>query len=132
MDEIYDATPHPGWTAFAAKFTALMGIIGIILCLAIAAGIVTQASHGYTRFQLGLYVKSILIIDFSFFFFLSILAFLIHVFSSNKYVGYFAYVRISDRQRVYLDSTRRELTACSVRGSPEHDVLRFLSLRAVY
>ncbi len=92
MDEICDATPHPGWITFASKFTALVGIVLIVLCFAIAAGIVTQAAHGYTRFQLGLYARSILIVDFSLFFFLSMLAFLIHVLSSNKYVGYFAYV----------------------------------------
>lgn len=92
MDEIYDAAPHPGWTAFAAKFTSLLGVVFIILCVAILSGIVTQAAHGYTRFQLGLYAETILGVDFSLFFFLSMLAFAIHVISSNKYVGYFAYV----------------------------------------
>jgi len=92
MDEICDAMPNPGWTAFAAKFTALLGIILMILCVAILSGIVIQASRGYTRFQLGLYAKSIFVVDFSLFFFLSLLAFFIHVLSSNKYVGYFAYV----------------------------------------
>jgi ABC-2 type transport system permease protein len=90
--EICDAMPNPGWTAFAAKFTALLGIVMMILGVAIASGIVTQAARGYTRFQLGVYAKSILIVDFSLFFFLSLLAFFIHVLSSNKYVGYFAYV----------------------------------------
>jgi hypothetical protein len=92
MDEISDAMPSPGWTVFASKFSALLGIVVMILLVAILCGVVVQASHGYTRFQLGLYAKSILIDDFSVFFFLSLLAFFIHVFSSNKYVGYFAYV----------------------------------------
>ncbi|MGA3187854.1 MAG: M1 family aminopeptidase [Bryobacteraceae bacterium] len=92
MDEISDAMPRPGWTSFAAKFAALLGIVMIILCLAVVAGLITQAVQGYTRFQLGLYVKSILIVDFSLFFFLSMLAFFIHVLSPNKYIGYFAYV----------------------------------------
>jgi ABC-2 type transport system permease protein len=92
MAEICDAMPNPGWTAFAAKFTALLGIVMMILGVAIVSGIVTQAARGYTRFQLGVYAKSILIVDFSLFFFLSLLAFFIHVLSSNKYVGYFAYV----------------------------------------
>ncbi|HEV1287313.1 MAG TPA: M1 family aminopeptidase [Bryobacteraceae bacterium] len=92
MDEICDAMPSPGWTMFASKFAALLGIILMILLVAILCGIVTQASHGYTRFQLGLYVKAILVVDVSLFLFLSILAFFIHVFSANKYVGYFAYV----------------------------------------
>lgn len=92
MDEICDAAPQSGWTAFAAQFTALLGIVFIILCTAILTGIITQASLGYTRFQIGLYAKSILVADFSLFVFLSLLAFLIHVLSPNKYVGYFAYV----------------------------------------
>ena len=92
VDEIHDAMPHPGWTSFAAKFTALVGVLWIILLVAISSGIVTQLAHGYSRLQLGLYAKSILVVDFSTLFFLSILAFFIHVFSPNKYVGYFAYV----------------------------------------
>ncbi len=92
MAEICDAMPNPGWTAFASKFTALLGIVLMILSVAIVSGIVVQASRGYTRFQLGVYVKSIFVVDFSLFFFLSLLAFFIHVLSSNKYVGYFAYV----------------------------------------
>jgi len=92
MDEIHDALPHPGWVTYAAKFTALLGIVYIILCLAIGAGVLVQAFNGYQRFQLGLYAQAILVIDFSLFFFLSVLAFLIHVLSANKYAGYFAYV----------------------------------------
>ena len=92
MDEICDAMPHPGWTSFAAKFTSLLGIVFSILCLAVLSGVITQAADGYTRFQLGLYFKSILAVDFTLFFFLSLLAFFIHVLSPNKYIGYFAYV----------------------------------------
>ena len=92
MDEICDATPRPGWISFASKFSALLGTVMIILLVAILCGIVVQAFHGYTRFQLGLYAKSILAVDFSLFFFLSMLAFFIHVLSPNKYIGYFAYV----------------------------------------
>ena len=84
--------PHPGWTAYASKFIALLGIVFIVLCIAISSGMIAQAARHYTRFQLGLYVKSILVVDFTLFLFLSVLAFLIHVLSSNKYVGYFAYV----------------------------------------
>jgi ABC-2 type transport system permease protein len=92
MAEICDAMPNPGWTAFASKFTALLGIVLMVLAVAVISGVATQAAHGYSRFQFGLYVKSIFVVDFSLFFFLSLLAFFIHVLSSNKYVGYFAYV----------------------------------------
>ena len=78
MDEICDAAPQSGWTAFASKFAALLGIIVVILSIAILAGVITQAFHGYTRFQIGLYLQTILVIDFSLFFFLALLAFLIH------------------------------------------------------
>lgn len=92
MDEIEDALPHPGWISYASKLTALLGVIGIVLCLAILSGVIVQASLGYTRFQLGLYFQSVLLIDLLLFFFLSILAFFIHVVSPNKYAGYFGFV----------------------------------------
>jgi ABC-type transport system involved in multi-copper enzyme maturation permease subunit len=92
IDEIHDALPHPGWITYAAKLAALLGIVFIILCLSILSGIAVQAFNSYTRFQVGLYIKSLLIIDFSLFFFFSILAFIIHVLSPNKYAGYFGYV----------------------------------------
>lgn len=91
-DEINDALPYPNWIPYVAKFCALAGAIVLILLVAAGAGIFAQTWHKYTRFQLGLYFTEFFVLDMSRFLFLSFLAFLIHVLSPNKYVGYFAFV----------------------------------------
>lgn len=92
VDEIHDSLPVRDWVLYAAKFAVLMISILLIMCSAIAAGIVVQAVNGYFRFQLGVYGHEILIRDYSLFVFLGVLAFLFHVLSPNKYVGYFAFI----------------------------------------
>jgi ABC-type transport system involved in multi-copper enzyme maturation permease subunit len=92
IDEIVDATPAPEWIAYAARLATLVGMVMVIQAAALAAGIVDQAVHGYYRFQFGLYIHELLVRDGSWFLFLAILAFLIHVLAPNKYVGYFVFI----------------------------------------
>ncbi len=92
MDEISDSLPTPEWVSYASRLTALVGIILLIQLLVLASGVIVQASYGFHRFQLGLYVKELLVRDLSLFLMLAVLAFFIHVLSANKYVGYFLYV----------------------------------------
>ncbi len=92
MDEISDSLPTPEWVSYASRLTALVGIILLIQLLVFASGVIVQASYGFHRFQLGLYVKELLVRDLSLFLMLAVLAFFIHVLSPNKYVGYFLYV----------------------------------------
>lgn len=92
MDEIEDVTPSPTFIRYAAKFTALMGIMAILQAIMMLVGISTQTWLGYTRYQIGLYASKLFIYDFSFFVFLAVLAFFVHVLSPNKYVGYFGFV----------------------------------------
>jgi len=92
MDEISDSLPAPEWVSYAARLTALVGIIFIILSVVMASGIIIQTALGYHRFQIALYLKELFIRDGSLFLFLAILAFVIHVLAPNKYVGYFAYI----------------------------------------
>jgi len=94
MDEIQDALPHRDWPLYAAKFVALISSIVIILCVAMSAGILVQFFHGYHRYQIGLYVETMLGIDLIGFVFLAVLAFFIHVISPNKYIGYFVYIAL--------------------------------------
>ncbi|MBL8219094.1 MAG: ABC-2 transporter permease [Bryobacterales bacterium] len=91
-DEIHDALPYPNWIPYVAKFVALVGALVLILSTAMAAGVATQAYQKYTRFQFDLYFTEIFLLDLSLFVSLAFLAFLIHVLSSNKYVGYFAFI----------------------------------------
>jgi ABC-2 type transport system permease protein len=92
MDEIHDALPVPGWLAYLAKLLALAGVVALIQCIAIACGVSAQAGHGYTRFQLGLYLKELLLADYVIFLCLGTLAFFVHAVSPNKYIGYAIYV----------------------------------------
>lgn len=92
MDEIHDAAPHPSWINFAAKFTALLGALLIIQFVAMLVGIGVQTWYGYRRYQLGVYTLELFFLDFSMFFFFALLAFVFHVLSPNKYIGYFAFV----------------------------------------
>jgi ABC-type transport system involved in multi-copper enzyme maturation permease subunit len=91
-DEITDALPFPEWISYAARLTALAGIVFIVLAIVMVSGIIVQAALGYHRYQIDLYLKELFIRDGSLFLFLSVLAFLIHVLAPNKYAGYFGYV----------------------------------------
>ncbi|MBL8174009.1 MAG: hypothetical protein JNK48_05025, partial [Bryobacterales bacterium] len=91
-DEIHDALPYPNWIPYVAKFAALAGALILILATAMGAGIATQAYQKYTRFQFDLYFTEIFLLDLSLFLSLAFLAFLIHVLSPNKYVGYFGFI----------------------------------------
>lgn len=91
-DEVSDALPVPEWPSFLAKFIALMTAIASILLVVMLVAICVQAFHGYTRFQLGVYIETVLGQDLLSFGFFAAVAFLIHVLSPNKYVGYFAFI----------------------------------------
>lgn len=92
MDEIEDVTPHPAWIRYVSKLFALLGVLVLLQVLMMLTGIIVQASFGYHRYQLGLYVKELFVYDFSLFVFLAVLAFLVHVLSPNKYAGYFGFI----------------------------------------
>ncbi|HYL86293.1 MAG TPA: M1 family aminopeptidase [Candidatus Angelobacter sp.] len=92
MDEITDSLPAPEWVSYASRLTSLIGVVLLIQVVVFASGVVVQAANHFYRFQLGLYVKELLIRDLSLFVMLAVLAFFIHVLSPNKYVGYFAYI----------------------------------------
>ena len=92
MDEIADATPTPEWVSYATRLATLIAMVMLIQAVALLAGIVDQAIHGYSRFQFGLYVHELLMRDASWVVFVAILAFFIQALAPNKYVGYFAFI----------------------------------------
>jgi ABC-2 type transport system permease protein len=91
-DEVSDALPVPEWPSYLAKFIALITAIATIQVVVMLVAICVQAFHGYTRFQLGVYTETLLGQDLLGFAFFAAMAFLIHVLSPNKYVGYFAFI----------------------------------------
>jgi ABC-type transport system involved in multi-copper enzyme maturation permease subunit len=92
IDEIVDSLPTREWIAYLSRLTALAITVMLVQLLALASGVIVQACYGYHRYQLGLYLNQLLLRDGSFFLFFGVLAFLFHVLSPNKYVGYFLYI----------------------------------------
>ncbi|HTW81253.1 MAG TPA: M1 family aminopeptidase [Terracidiphilus sp.] len=91
-DEVNDALPVPEWPNYVAKFVALMSAMASLQILATLIAIGVQLFHGYTRLQLGVYVEALLGDALLGYAFLAAAAFLIHVLSPNKYVGYSIFV----------------------------------------
>ena len=94
MDEMMDSLPTPEWVAYLARFTALAVAVMVVQSLALASGVIVQACYGYHRFQLGLYLNQLFVLDGSFFLFFGVLAMLVHVLAPNKYVGYFVFIAL--------------------------------------
>jgi ABC-2 type transport system permease protein len=92
MDEIADSTPTPDWISYAPRLLTLMIMVMLMQAAALLGGIAVQTWHGYHRYQIALYLHELFVRGASSFLFLSVLAFLIHVFSPNKYLGYFFFV----------------------------------------
>ena len=90
-DEVNDALPVPEWPAFLAKFIALMTAIASIQALVMIVAIIVQAEM-VTRGFSWVYIETMLGQDLLSFGFLAAAAFLVHVLSPNKYVGYFAFI----------------------------------------
>lgn len=92
VDQIYDALPHKNWVPAVSKLMAMLGILAIVQGLSILVGIIAQSLYGYTHFELGVYLKEMLVLDFLAFTFLIVMSLLIHTIVNNKYIGFFAFV----------------------------------------
>ena len=92
INEIQDATPVKSAMLFGSKLIALVFAIFLVLLSTIFMGILSQALHGYYRFEMDVYVKSLLIIQFLSFIYLTILALLFHYLINNRYIAYFSFI----------------------------------------
>ncbi|MGK4569143.1 M1 family aminopeptidase [Flavobacterium sp. 3HN19-14] len=92
LNEIQDATPMKTGMLFASKVAAMMIAIALVLIFSILLGIIAQTIYGYSRYELGVYVKSLLLIRLSGFLFLTVLSLLFHYLINNRYIAYFAFV----------------------------------------
>ena len=92
INEIQDAMPVWSGMLFSAKVIAIMISIAVVLIGSILLGIVAQTFYGYTRYELDVYIKSLLGIRLLAFLFLTILSLLFHYLINNRYIAYFAFV----------------------------------------
>ena len=92
INEIQDATPIQTSLLFVSKLVAMIASIALVLACTILIGIITQTLFGYHRYQLDVYVKSLLLIDLLSFSFLVLIALFFHYLINNRYIAYFAFV----------------------------------------
>ena len=92
VSDIVDSTPAKTGALFATKLFALISAIFTVQVVAMLFGIIAQLFHGYTRFQIDVYVKSLLVMDILAFAYLAVMALLMHYLINNRYIAYFAFV----------------------------------------
>jgi len=92
LNEIEDATPIKTGLLYASKVVAVIIAIVAVLCCSIVVGIIAQTAYGYHRYELGLYFKSVLVLQLLGYIFLVVLSMLFHYIVNNRYIGYFAFI----------------------------------------
>ena len=92
FNEMQDATPVQTSMLFVSKLVAMVASIALILCCTIIIGVIAQTAFGYHRYQLDVYIKSLLVMDLLTFTFLVFLALFFHYIINNRYIAYFAFV----------------------------------------
>ena len=92
INEIQDATPIGSISLFASKVVAIVLAIAIVLVATILIGLITQTLYGYHRYDLDVYVYSLLVIQLLSYTYLVVLSLLFHYLINNRYIAYFAFV----------------------------------------
>ncbi|MCK5057571.1 MAG: hypothetical protein KAT34_12995, partial [Candidatus Aminicenantes bacterium] len=88
VDQIYDVLPVPTWVPFSGKLGALMLVQALLVTIIMVAGIITQVLHGFTHFELGLYIKELFGIRLVYYCLISVLAMFIQVLVNKKFLGF--------------------------------------------
>jgi hypothetical protein len=89
INQIYDALPMPNGIAYLSKLTALAIVNLLVLSTLILGGIILQTFMGYTHYEIGVYLKSILGLQFIDLCMLTVFGLFIHTLVNNRYVGNF-------------------------------------------
>lgn len=92
INEIQDATPIQTSLLFLSKLVAMIFSIALILTCTILIGMIAQTCFGYHRYEIDVYVKSLLVKDLLSFSYLVIIALFFHYLINNRYIAYFAFV----------------------------------------
>ncbi len=88
IDQLVDATQSQNAVHLVAKFLAIIAMQAIVLLLIIVSGIGYQLYKGFYDIEVGLYLFDLIGIRLWYFLPWAALAFLIHHFVPNKYVGF--------------------------------------------
>jgi len=92
VHEISDSTPVKTGLMFVSKLIAMLVSIELIILVSIITGVIAQTFFGYTNYELGVYAKSLLLLDFLGFAYLVVIALFFQYIINNRYIAYFAFV----------------------------------------
>lgn len=92
MAPMLDVMPVPTWVRMLAKVFALIGLQALMLFVLMLCGLLIQMFNGYFVFELGLYVKTLFLIQLPQYALIAVLAIALQVLFNHKYVAYFAMI----------------------------------------
>lgn len=92
ISQITDSMPVPTFAIYLPKLISLCIIQILLLFIVMASGILIQLFKGYTHFELTQYVTTLFGIELIGFLFLCVLALLVQILVSHKYLGHFIMV----------------------------------------
>jgi ABC-2 type transport system permease protein len=88
LSEIVDTAPAPEWAFFVGKFIGLGLVLVLWMIVLIGVGILIQLDRGYHHFEIGLYVKTVMGMQFSNYLLFALLVLMLHVIANQKYLGH--------------------------------------------
>ena len=88
VHEVIDALPVPDWVLWGAKVAALAVVVGLMLAAAILTGMGIQAARGYYAFEIGLYLRGMLLLAGIPFVLATVLAVFLQVATNNRHLGF--------------------------------------------
>jgi ABC-type transport system involved in multi-copper enzyme maturation permease subunit len=86
--EVHDALPVPNWVFWGAKMTALAVVLIAVLGVGVMTSMGVQVYHGYTNFEMDVYLKGLGALVGWPFLLIAVLALFFQVVTNQKYVGY--------------------------------------------
>ncbi|MBZ2208951.1 ABC transporter permease/M1 family aminopeptidase [Massilia soli] len=92
MAPILDVMPVPTWVRMLGKVCALIGLQALMLFVLMICGLLIQVFKGYFVFELGLYIKTLFLIQLPQYALLAVLAIALQVLFNHKYIAYFAMI----------------------------------------
>ena len=88
FEQIHDALPLKDWADWMSKFTTLALMELILLGIVMAVGIIMQTVSGYYHYEIGLYLKELIVLGLPQFLVVILLALFVHTVVGNKFLGH--------------------------------------------
>ncbi len=87
-NEIEGVLPLYNWQVLGSKILALTSAVFLTLTILVISGVLVQVSREYYHFEIGLYIQSVLGLQFSSYLLIIFLAFFVQVMVNHKFLAY--------------------------------------------